>query len=509
MLDEPARGGFPEPGFYGLPGIDQARAYLRRRVPRPPLSHLFGIRVTQVGAGTATCTMPASPWLQAATGVVDAAALVEVAMSIAVLTTVPTGADFRTAGLTYTPFRPCTLESEVLIARARVVSSGATFTFSEVLVEDALGREAMRASGVAVVEGGEASPAPALADIAVAPVPEPRYSSPDPYRRPLPPGVGVLPPGAFDRDEVLSLATRMLSGEHPRPPVWDVIGLRDMEIEERKSRIVMPTSDWFCWRSRDRISPAVIVMLTYRALVTCSYSDIRAGDRHGVLGISFSLLSEVANDGTDLVAEGRVTDREGDFLFTKATVTDSSGRPVAIGQHAMLRLRPRRRAVQAAMTAVTTVLFTDLVASTETAAELGDEHWGEVLARHHALIRQQLDQFDGREVKTTGDGFLAVFDDPARGVGCALRLRSTVRGLGLDLKVGVHTGRCELSSDGDVAGIAVHVAARVLQAAGPGEVLVSGTIRDVLLGSEFKFEDRGRHTLKGIDGEWPLFAVSD
>ena len=160
------------------------------------------------------------------------------------------------------------------------------------------------------------------------------------------------------------------------------------------------------------------------------------------------------------------------------------------------------------MTAVTTVLFTDLVASTETAAELGDEHWGEVLARHHALIRQQFDQFDGREVKTTGDGFLAVFDDPARAVACALRLRSTVRGLGLELKVGVHTGRCELS-DGDVAGIAVHVAARVLGAAEAGEVLVSGTIRDVLLGSEFKFGDRGRHTLKGIDGEWPLFAVSD
>jgi class 3 adenylate cyclase len=154
------------------------------------------------------------------------------------------------------------------------------------------------------------------------------------------------------------------------------------------------------------------------------------------------------------------------------------------------------------------VLFTDLVASTATASTLGDERWSEVLARHHTLIRQHLDQFDGREVKTTGDGFLAVFDDPVRAVECALRLQATVQGLGLELKVGLHTGRCELS-DGDVAGIAVHVAARVLQEAAAGEVLVSGTIRDVLLGSEFKFEDRGRHLLKGIDGEWPLFAVSD
>ncbi|MGH9012273.1 MAG: adenylate/guanylate cyclase domain-containing protein [Acidimicrobiia bacterium] len=507
MIDEPARGGFPEPGFYALPGIEQARAYLRRLVPRPPLSHLLGIRVTQVGAGTATCTMPASPWLQAATAAVEPTALVEVAMSTAVLTTASPATEVRTAGLSCTPFRPCTLESEVLIARARVVSSGATFTFSEVLVEDALGREALRASGVSVVERGDGPP-PAPAALSDGPVPEPRYHSPDPYRRPLPPGIGVLPPSAFERHDLLAIADKMATGELPTPPVWKIIGLRDVELEERRSRLAMPTSDWFCWRRRDRISPAAVAMLVYRALVTCPYSEIRGGDRLGVLAVNFSLLSEVTNDGTDLVAEGRVTDREGDFVFTNATVTDAHGRRVAVGQYAMLLLGPRARPTLPATTVVTTVLFTDLVASTETAADLGDEHWAELLVRHHALIRQQLDQFDGREVKTTGDGFLAVFDDPTQAVECALRLRATVRGLGLELKVGLHTGRCEVS-DGDVAGIAVHVAARVLGAAEPGEVLVSGTIRDVLLGSEFKFEDRGRHRLKGIDGEWPLFAVSD
>src|SRR5207248_4274559 len=114
--------------------------------------HLLGIRVTQVGSGTATCTMPASPWLQTATTVVDATALVEVAMSTAVLTTVPPGTSVRTAGLSFTHFRPTTTESEMLIARARAVSSGATFTFSEVLVDDALGREVLRASGVSLAE---------------------------------------------------------------------------------------------------------------------------------------------------------------------------------------------------------------------------------------------------------------------------------------------------------------------------------------------------------------------
>ena len=506
MIDEPARGGFPESGFDALPGIERARAYLRRLVPRPPLSHLLGIRITQVGAGTATCTMPASPWLQASTGVIDPTAIVEAAVSMAVLTTVPPGTSVRTAALAVTPFRPVTIESETLIARARTVGSGATFTFSEVLVEDALGREVLRASGTSVAEA-EAVPAtpPTIAD---RPVPEPRYASPDPHRRALPPGIGVFPLGAYERYDGTTLARKMVGGELPRPPIMELLDLRDLEIEERGSRMAMPTNDWLCWRSRDRIAPAAVAMLTYRALVTCAYSEVRTAERLAVLSVNFSLLADAANDGTALVAEGRVTDREGDFVFTKAAVTDARGRRVAVGHYVMALLHPRPRAAQAPATVVTTVLFTDLVASTATASTLGDERWSEVLARHHTLIRQHLDQFGGREVKTTGDGFLAVFDDPAQAVECALRLRATVQGLGLELKVGLHTGRCELS-DGDVAGIAVHVAARVLQEAGAGEVLVSGTIRDVLLGSEFKFEDRGRHHLKGIDGEWALFAVSD
>jgi class 3 adenylate cyclase len=506
VIDEPARGGFPEPGFDALPGIERARAYLRRLVPRPPLSHLLGIRITQVGAGTATCTMPATPWLQASTGVIDSTALVETAVATAVLTTVPPGTVVRTAGLSLTPFRPVTIESETLIARARAVSSGATFTFSEVLVEDALGREVLRASGTSVAEPEDGPAAPTT--IAEGPVPEPRYASPDPHRRPLPPGVGVFPRDTYERYTGITLARKMVSGELPRPPVMELLGLRDLEIEDRRSRMAMPTNDWLCWRSRNRIAPAATAMLAYRALLTCAYSELHSGERLAVLAVNFSLLADAVNDGNALVAEGQVTDREGDFVFTKAAVTDARGRRIAVGHYVMALLHPRPRPAQAPASAVTTVLFTDLVASTATAAELGDERWGELLGRHHSLIRQHLDQFDGREVKTTGDGFLATFDDPFRAVECAQQLRTSVRAMGLELKVGIHTGRCEVS-DGDVAGIAVHVAARVLEAAEPGQVLVSGTIRDVLLGSEFKFEDRGRHRLKGIDGEWPLFAVGD
>jgi len=153
-----------------------------------------------------------------------------------------------------------------------------------------------------------------------------------------------------------------------------------------------------------------------------------------------------------------------------------------------------------------TVVFTDLVDSTARLSALGDERWQALLAEHQAVVRRHLEAFRGREVKTTGDGFLATFDSPARALKCALAIRAGVEALGLEIRAGIHTGECEVLK-GDVSGIAVHLAARVLGAAAPGEVLVSGTVRDLLLGSELHFEDRGRHKLKGIEGEWQLFAA--
>ena len=153
-----------------------------------------------------------------------------------------------------------------------------------------------------------------------------------------------------------------------------------------------------------------------------------------------------------------------------------------------------------------TVLFTDIVGSTERAAELGDEAWLELLRSHDALVRRQLERFQGREVNTMGDGFIATFDGPARAIRCATAIRDAVRAVGLEVRAGLHTGEVELS-DGDVAGIAVHLAARVAAAAGAGEVLVSRTVVDLVAGSGLTFAARGRHALKGVPGEWELFAV--
>jgi class 3 adenylate cyclase len=154
-----------------------------------------------------------------------------------------------------------------------------------------------------------------------------------------------------------------------------------------------------------------------------------------------------------------------------------------------------------------TVLFTDLVGSTEQAAELGDRRWRDLLEQHHASVRRELGRFDGREVDTAGDGFFATFDGPARAIRCAQAIVDAVRPLGLDVRAGLHTGEVELA-DGKVAGIAVNIGARVAGRAGAGEVLVSGTVRDLVAGSGLEFEDRGTAELKGIPGEWRLFAVA-
>ena len=154
-----------------------------------------------------------------------------------------------------------------------------------------------------------------------------------------------------------------------------------------------------------------------------------------------------------------------------------------------------------------TVLFTDIVDSTRRAAEIGDRDWHALLDAHDAVVRAQLTRFRGREVNTSGDGFLAMFDGPQRAIRCAVAIRDAVEALGIEVRAGLHTGECEVRGD-DIGGIAVHIGARVSALAGPNDVLVSSTLRDLVIGSGLKFEERGAHALKGVPGEWHLFAVT-
>jgi class 3 adenylate cyclase len=154
-----------------------------------------------------------------------------------------------------------------------------------------------------------------------------------------------------------------------------------------------------------------------------------------------------------------------------------------------------------------TVLFTDIVGSTERATRLGDRRWRELLTVHDQLTRRLVEESHGQVIQTTGDGMLAAFDGPGRGIRCASVLRDELRRLGLQIRAGLHTGEVEFR-DGHVRGIAVHIAARVMAAAGPGEVIISRTVRDLIFGSDITVDDRGAHALKGVDGSWQLFAVT-
>jgi class 3 adenylate cyclase len=157
---------------------------------------------------------------------------------------------------------------------------------------------------------------------------------------------------------------------------------------------------------------------------------------------------------------------------------------------------------------LTTVLFTDIVDSTGRAASLGDRRWRSLLDAHDRAVRDQLRRSRGQEINTTGDGFVASFDGPARAIRCAQNIVETTRPLGIELRVGLHTGECEVRGD-DLGGLAVHIAGRVAALACPGEVLVSSTVKDLVVGSGIEFQDRGEHELKGVPGTWRLYAVQD
>jgi class 3 adenylate cyclase len=153
-----------------------------------------------------------------------------------------------------------------------------------------------------------------------------------------------------------------------------------------------------------------------------------------------------------------------------------------------------------------TVLFTDIVGSTQKAAELGDARWRDLVERHHGAVRALLERFRGREVDTAGDGFFATFDGPARAIRCAQAIVETVRAFGIEVRAGLHTGECE-QIDGKVGGLAINIGARIANAALPSEILVSQTVKDLVVGSTLSFQERGSHELKGVPGTWPLYAV--
>ena len=255
--------------------------------------------------------------------------------------------------------------------------------------------------------------------------------------------------------------------------------------------------DWFVWHHRLTASPAA--MIEYRRMqIDLDISDVLPAIRVPTLVLAKEHMREESTRVAEAIPDcelamvpgvgGAIQESEHGI---EAIETFLAGAPVQ----------------QIPDTVLATVLFTDVVESTQRAAELGDRSWRELLERHHAVVRRELERFRGVEVDTAGDGFFASFDGPARAILCAREVVDQVRSLGLEVRAGIHTGECERIGQ-TLAGIAVNVGARVSAAAGPGEVLVSGTVKDLVAGSGLEFEDRGERELKGVPGTWRLYSVA-
>lgn len=256
--------------------------------------------------------------------------------------------------------------------------------------------------------------------------------------------------------------------------------------------------EWFVWHHRLTASPAAWVEWR-RMQIDLDVTDVLPAIRVPTLVVA----KEYIRDSGEQVAESIP-----DCTFV---VVPGQGSAMQENDHiveAIESFLAGSAQQQIPDTVLATVLFTDLVGSTQRAAEIGDEAWRELLQRHNAVVRRELERFRGVELDTAGDGFLARFEGPVRAIYCARAIIGQVRSLGLELRAGIHTGECQRVQD-KLAGIAVNVGARVSAAAGPGEVLVSGTVKDLVAGSGIEFEDRGAHELKGVPGEWRLHAVRD
>jgi class 3 adenylate cyclase len=446
--------------------------------------------------------MAVSPWLQLVDDSLDVRMLMETGLAFAVLTGAPSGSDVRPAAMTVNNLRQGKVESETVVARARVLHSGPVFTLAEVVVEDGSGRGV--AHGVATYVIYPIDPPPPPWAGSGAPVEPPVYPTPDPYLRP--PDTAIYP-AVFQERNFLSVCRDIVEGALPPFPVHDFLGARLVDISEGASTVVLRASEWLCARTRE-VSPGVIASLASYVLGGATASLSPLGYRFGSLDQTITFLAPVAPDDRDVVIRSRITHRRGNVVVCTAEMTDADGQVVAVAHQTSLLRPPRQGAAHGARSVrrIVTVLFSDIVKSTERAAELGDARWAELLDRHHIAVRKQLQLFKGTEVKTTGDGFLATFESPGQAIQAARAIRDGVRSLGLEIRVGIHTGECEVSK-GDVVGIAVHIASRIQARADPGDILLSGTVHDLVAGSGLRFAGRGRHQLKGVDGEWPIFAL--
>jgi class 3 adenylate cyclase len=305
----------------------------------------------------------------------------------------------------------------------------------------------------------------------------------------------------------LELLEMTLSGELQPLPMLNTFGATVLGAKAGACDVSLPASEWFSGLGH-YLEPGAIESALNGADALAAVTLWGSGRGLAGLEQTTHFFRPVRADGRELNVRGRVTYQEGDIIVADTVGVDADDKPFAIQRCTYMHIDPRQRRTNRPERILTTLLFTDIVDSTGHAERMGDARWKSVLDDHHALVRQQLSAYQGREVKTTGDGFLARFDSPAQAVNCANTIRDEMGRLSLEIRSGIHTGECEVQG-ADLAGIALHTAARIMSLAGPGEILASQTVRDLVSGAGLEFEDRGPQTLRGVQGPVNVFAVSN
>jgi class 3 adenylate cyclase len=502
VTDEPVRGVVAPPWLTSLSGIERMRLYARHVLPATPFARLTGFGIGHVSTGALTGTLKASGHLVFPPAF-NMSALSTQALLPCAVTAVEAGMTVDPITVSVQHFRPPRPQPGNFLAHARVLNTSSVFISCTAELEDPVGR----LIGFAASQWGvrRIDPPPPSAPASIEPTDDAVYSTPDPPDRP---SVGGLAPvDMLARHSGLELSRMMMAGDLPPYPYMHTCGAQWVGVDEGVAHVVMPASEWFCSMSRT-LDPAAIESLLNIGSTLATLTLSAPGESVAGLEQTTRFLRPVPADGRELSCSGRVAHRSGNLITGDAEAIDADGRTFAVQSITYAVLDPRLHRPLEPERVLATLLFTDIVGSTLRAERMGDAAWRSLLCEHQALVRRELGSHRGREVKTIGDGFLARFESPASAVRAARAIRDGVKRLHLEVRGGIHTGECEVHG-ADLAGIAVHVAARIVALAGPSEILVSQTVRDLAAGSGIHFAARGSQKLKGVEGEYNLFAVED
>lgn len=502
--DEPVRGRPPPRWIGALSGIERCRAYSRGQLPSTPMGRLLGLRITHVAAGTVTLIMPASDANVAGNGQLEICAPMIGALEGASHTALAAGFYIRPLNFTFDPFRPAWPRGGNVLARARVINSSNLSVFAVVQVEDSEGRHIAQGSLHSAVM--RIDPPPPAPPESMPRIEEPAYETPDPYLR----SVRISPiADIMDREDGMSMLRQFKEGRLSMP-VATLYGVTLERFDERHKALSIPASEWLC-SGNENVSWQAMGAFANMAIFSGLVALHEPGSSLVLVGSNTSFLRAVRADGRRLHAEVETSKPTPGLYTLDVRIRDADGQLLSQAAALVGRFddsQRQRRTRRASRRVLATLLFLDIVDSTGHALRRGDAGWRALLEEHRLKVRREISRFNGIEVDTAGDGFFVRFDSPAYAIEAARAARAATAALGIEIRAGIHTGECELEGN-RLAGMAVHIAARVMAEAGPGEIMVTSTVKELTGGSGFHFSDRGEKQLKGVPDSWRILAVDD